>query len=87
MIESNYSEHMTYLDKTRSPLLKKRCLGGWGHTRNLDAIEKLVKMLEVSLPKEGVSPCKGVMFHHLSEETNSVELIAVSSDVPCTTKI
>lgn len=70
MIESNYSTEMTYLDKTRSPLLKKRCLGSFGHSSNVNAIDKFVRMLETQ--KEHC--CKGVMFTHLSEETNNEEL-------------
>jgi phosphoribosyl 1,2-cyclic phosphodiesterase len=66
MIESNYDARLTYLDEKRDIQLKKRCLGMWGHSENIEAIEKLVIL-------KGDNT-KGVMFHHLSEETNSEEL-------------
>ena len=64
-IESNYDVELTYF-ADRSPILKKRCLGYYGHSSNLQAIENTVRLIGENT--------KCVMFNHLSEETNSEAL-------------
>lgn len=69
-IESNYDERLQYLDTKRDTLLKRRVLGAYGHSSNIEAISKLIFMLDVSQN----TIVKGVMFTHLSKDCNSVEL-------------
>ena len=69
-IESNYDETMEYLDNTRRTDVRRRALSSRGHSSNKDAIEKLIYFMETS---ENTN-CKDVIFHHLSDECNSVEL-------------
>jgi len=70
IIESNYDETLQYLDTKRDILLKRRVLGAYGHSSNVEAIKKLVVMLETSEN----TIVKGVMFNHLSKDCNSEEL-------------
>lgn len=65
-IESNYDISLTYFDEKREPVLKKRCLSGWGHSSNIDAIKMVINLIG--------EDTKCVMFNHLSQETNSSEL-------------
>ena len=65
-IESNHSIDLTYFDEKRSPILKKRCLGMMGHCSNISSMENVCRLVDENT--------KGVMFNHLSEETNSEEL-------------
>lgn len=69
MVESNYDEYMQYMDFKRAIPLKRRVLSGHGHSDNFNAIEKVVLMMQLSDNKR----CRGVMFHHLSEDCNSEE--------------
>jgi len=64
-IESNYDVELTYFSN-RDSILKKRCLGYYGHSSNLQAIENVIKLVGEH------TEC--VQFNHLSEETNSEEL-------------
>lgn len=70
VIESNYSTLEQYFTTKREAPLKRRVLSSLGHSSNLVAIEKFVNMLNAS----NNEICKGVMFNHLSEDTNNEEL-------------
>lgn len=66
LIESNYDEYLQIIDTTRNELLKRRVLGGWGHTSNVQAMQNLFKLIGDNT--------RGVMFTHLSEHCNSLEI-------------
>lgn len=67
MIECDYDETMLYLSRNRKVETKRRTLGKHGHTSNVGAIKKLVDFIQESENTK----CKGVIFHHLSDETNN----------------
>lgn len=69
VIECDYDEEMLYLSKKRSAPTKRRTLSTSGHTSNRDAIDKAIHFLEWSEN----TYCKGILFNHLSSETNSPE--------------
>ena len=69
-IESNYDETMQYLDNTRRTDVRRRALYSRGHSSNKDAMDKAVLFLETSNNEN----CKAIIFHHLSEECNTVDL-------------
>lgn len=71
-IESNHDLTMQILDKKRDGLLKRRVLGGWGHTHNVVAFRLAVKLT--------TNNTKGIIFHHLSEECNTIELASRTHD-------
>ena len=65
-IESNYDETMQYLDTTRHTGLKRRVLGAYGHTSNVQAINNASQMVGDNT--------KGIIFTHLSSHCNTIEL-------------
>ena len=65
-IESNHDKNMQILDETRHEGLKRRVLGYYGHTDNATAMEFAMR---VATPNT-----KGIMFHHISEDCNDIEL-------------
>ena len=71
-IESNHDLTMQILDEKRDSLLKRRVLGGWGHTHNVIAFRLAVKLT--------TNNTKGIIFHHLSEECNTIELASRTHD-------
>lgn len=77
MVESNYDEYLQYTDETRNELLKRRVLSTKGHSSNFNAIEKSCMLVGDNT--------KGVMFHHLSEHCNSLELAIKSHNAYITT--
>jgi len=71
-IESNHDLTLQILDTKRDALLKRRVLGGWGHTQNVVAIRIAINL--------ATNNTKSVIFHHLSEECNSLDLITKTHD-------
>ena len=65
-IESNHDRTLQVLDKIRHVGLKRRVLGYYGHTNNVDAIELTFKLVGDNT--------KSVVFTHLSEECNKPTL-------------
>jgi len=65
-VESNHDLTLQIMDEKRNELLKRRVLGYYGHTHNADAMNLAFRIVTPST--------KGIIFHHLSEECNSVEL-------------
>ena len=65
-IESNHDKTLEVNHPTRALLTKRRSLSYKGHNDNYSAIELAVNVI--------TSNTKGIIFHHLSEDCNSVEL-------------
>lgn len=65
-IESNHDETLEINHPTRELLTKRRSLGWYGHTSNINAIKFVLEIV--------TNNTKGIIFHHLSEECNSEEL-------------
>jgi|14_taG_2_1085336.scaffolds.fasta_scaffold28623_2 phosphoribosyl 1,2-cyclic phosphodiesterase len=65
-IESNHDRTLQIQDTKRHEGLKRRVLGFYGHTSNVDAIELAFKLVGDNT--------KGIIFNHLSEECNNQEL-------------
>jgi phosphoribosyl 1,2-cyclic phosphodiesterase len=66
LVESNYDETMSILDTKRRPDLKRRNLGAYGHTNNVQAIKNMFDIVG--------DKTTDIMFMHLSEDCNSEEL-------------
>ena len=71
-IESNHDLTLQILHEKRDALHKRRVLGSWGHTQNVVAIKLAVNLV--------TNNTKSVIFHHLSEECNSLDLITNTHD-------
>ena len=65
-IESNHDLTLQILDKKRHEGLKRRVLGAYGHTSNVDAMELTFKLIGDNT--------KSIIYNHLSEECNSPKL-------------
>jgi len=72
LIESNYDEYMQIIDTTRNEKLKRRVLGAWGHTSNVQAMSNFFKLVG--------ERTKGLMFTHLSEHCNSLDIAKNTHD-------
>ncbi len=71
-IESNHDLTLQINDTKRHEGLKRRVLGVYGHTANHDAMELAFKLVG--------ERTKGILFNHLSEHCNSVELASLTHD-------
>ena len=71
-IESNHDLTLQINDITRHEGLKRRVLGAYGHTNNVDAIDLAFKLIG--------DKTKGIMFNHLSEHCNDEELCKLTHD-------
>ncbi len=71
-IESNHDLTLQILDTKRHEGLKRRVLGFYGHTNNVDAIELAFKLVG--------DKTKGIVFNHLSEECNNEQLCKDTHD-------
>lgn len=65
-IESNHDRTLQILDKKRHEGLRRRVLGYYGHSNNVDAIKLAFNVVG--------QKTKGIIFNHLSDECNSEEL-------------
>ncbi len=65
-IDSNHDLTMQIMDPNRNELLKRRVLGGWGHTHNFDAF-RIANAV-------ATEKTKGIIFHHISGDCNTIEL-------------
>ena len=65
-IESNHDRTLQVLDNKRHEGLKRRVLSPFGHSNNYDAMQLAFKLVGENT--------KSILFNHLSDECNSIEL-------------
>ena len=69
-IESNHDRTLQINDMKRHEGLKRRVLGAYGHTNNVDAMELAFKLIG--------DKTRSIVFNHLSDECNSLELASTT---------